>query len=86
VGRLAVISFNGRDVRDAAQLREQIKEFLGPATDATVEAELDCDSKLRYEDMQRTVAAISSYPSADGRTMIPLVDRIKFLPRRNAAK
>jgi hypothetical protein len=85
-GHLAAISFNGRPVRDAADLQSEIRAFLGPATDATVEAELDCDSKLRYEEMQRTIAAISGYPSADGRTMVPLVDRVKFLARRNAAR
>ena len=85
-GHLAAISFNGRPVRDATELRAEIKTFFGPATDATVEAELDCDGKLRYEDTQRTIAAISGYPSADGRTMVPLVDRIKFLPRRSAPR
>jgi hypothetical protein len=85
-GRLAAISFNGRPVRDADELRARIRVFLGPATDATVEAELDCDGNLRYEDTQRTITAISGYPSADGRTMVPLVDRIKFLPRRSAAQ
>ncbi len=83
--RLATISFNGRPVRDANELRAEIRAFLGPATDATVEAELDCDGNLRYEDTQRTIAAISGYPFTDGRTMVPLVDRIKFLPRRSAA-
>jgi len=79
-GRLAGIFFNGRPVRDTAELREQIKAFRGAATDATIEAELDCDPNLRYEDMQRTVREISSYPSAAG--PVPLVDRIKFLSRR----
>jgi hypothetical protein len=85
-GRLAAISFNGRPVRDANALRAEIKTFLGPASDATVEAELDCDGKLRYEDTQRTIAAISGFPSADGRTMVSLVDRVKFLPRRSPAR
>ena len=82
-GRLAAISLNGHPVRDANKLRAEIKAFLGSATDATVEAELDCDGDLRYEDTQRTIAAISGYPSADGRTMVPLVDRVKFVPRRD---
>jgi hypothetical protein len=82
-GHLAAISINGRPISNTGELQAEIKAFLGPATDATVEAELDCDGKLRYEEMQRTVAAISGFPSADGRTMIPLVDRVKFLPRRS---
>jgi hypothetical protein len=85
-GRLAAISINGRPVRDRAELCDQIKALIGPATDATVEVELDCDAKLRYEDMQRTIAAISGFSSADGRTQLPLVDRVKFLPRRGAAR
>src|SRR5580704_1721812 len=85
-GRLMAITFNGPPVQDDNELRAEIKTFLGPATDATVEAELDCDGNLRYEVTQRTIAAISGYPSADGRTIVPLVDRIKFLPRRSAAR
>jgi hypothetical protein len=84
-GHLAAIYFNGRPVRDDADLRGQIKMFLGPDTDATVEAELDCDGKLRYEDMQRTIQSISGYPSPDSRTQVPLVDRVKFVPRRGRA-
>jgi hypothetical protein len=80
-GRLAAISFNGHLVRDPAELRAQLEAFRGSAKDATLEAELDCDGKLRYEETQRTIAAISSCLAADGRTLVPLVDRIKFLPR-----
>ena len=57
------------------------KPFAAPAKDATIEAELDCDGNLRYEDTQRTIAAISSCLAHDGRTMLPLVDRVNFLPR-----
>jgi hypothetical protein len=81
-GHLAALSFNGRAIGSITELRAAIKAFVGPTTDATLEAELDCDGKLRYEDTQRTIAAISSYPSPDGRTMVPLVDRVKFLPQR----
>jgi len=81
-GHLAAISLNGQPVRDAAELRTRIKEFLGAETDATVEAQLDCDENLRYEELQRAIRTIASCPSADGRTMVPLVDRVKFLPRR----
>jgi hypothetical protein len=82
-GRLTSIAFNGRPVKDAADLRRQIRAFLGPAAaGATVEAELDCDGHLRYEHTQQIIAAISACPAADGRTMVPLVDRVKFSPRR----
>ncbi len=81
-GHLASIAFNGRPVKDVADLRAQIRAFIGPAADATVEAELDCDGPLRYEHTQHIIAAISAYPAADGRTMISLVDRVKFAPRR----
>ena len=81
-GRLAVILFNGHPLRDAAELRAQIEAFRGPAADATVEAELDCDGNLRYEDTQRTIAAISNCLAADGRTLVPLVDRVKFVSAR----
>ena len=83
VGQLASIAFNGRPVKDAADLVAQIRAFIGPAAaDATVEAELDCDGHLRYEDTQRTITAISACPAADGRSMVPLVDRVKFSPRK----
>ena len=82
-GRLASIACNGRPVKDVADLRAQIRAFLGPAAaDATVEAELDCDGHLRYEHTQQIIAAISACPAADGRTMVPLVDRVKFSPRK----
>jgi hypothetical protein len=82
-GRLASIACNGRPVKDAADLQAQIRAFLGPAAaGATVEAELDCDGRLLYEDTQRIITAISACPAADGRTMVPLVDRVKFAPRR----
>src|SRR5208283_6114307 len=82
-GHLASIAFNGQPVKDAANLNAEIRAFLGPAAgDATVEAELDCDGHLRYEHAQEIIAAISACPAADGRTMVPLVDRIKFAPRQ----
>ncbi len=81
-GRLAAISFNGHPVRDAAELRAQIEAFRGPAKDATIEAELDCDGNLRYEETQRTIAAISSCLASDGRT-VPLVDRVRFMSRHD---
>jgi hypothetical protein len=82
-GRLASIAFNGRPVTDAADLRAQIRTFLGAAAaDATVEAELDCDGRLRYEHTQQIIAAISACLAADGRTIVPLVDRVKLSPRR----
>ncbi len=81
-GRLASIALNGQPVRGVEELRAQIRAFLGPAKDATVEAELDCDGNLRYEHTQQIITAISACPAADGRTIVPLVDRVKFLPRR----
>ena len=62
-GRLASIAFNGRPVKDVADLRAEIRAFLGPAAaDATVEAELDCDGHLRYEHTQQIITAISACP------------------------
>jgi len=82
-GHLASIALNDRPVKDAADLRRQIQAFLGPvAAAATVEAELDCDGGLRYEHTQQIIAAISACPAADGRTMVPLVNRVKFSPRQ----
>jgi len=82
-GQVASIAFNGQPVKDVADLRTQIRAFLGPAAaDATVEAELECDGHLRYEYTQQIISAISAYPAADGRTMVPLVDRVKFSPRQ----
>ena len=82
LGRLASIALNGQSVKDVTDLRTQIQAFRGPAADAVVEAELDCDGTLRYEDTQRIVTAISALPAADDRTMVLLVDRVKFLPRK----
>jgi hypothetical protein len=81
-GHLSAIALNGRPIRDTAQLRDEIKTFRGAMTDATVEAEVDCDGKLRYDDTRQVVAAISSYRTGNNGASVPLVDRIKFLPRR----
>jgi hypothetical protein len=81
-GRLASIALDGRPVRDVIDLRSQIRAFLGAtAGEATIEAELDCDGQLRYEETRRIIDTISTFPAADGRTMIPLVDRVIFSPR-----
>jgi hypothetical protein len=80
-GRLASIACNGQPVRDVEDLRAQIRAFAGPNTDATVEAELDCDGHLRYEHTQKIITAISAYAGTDGQTKVPLVDRVKFSPR-----
>ena len=83
-GRLASIAFDDRPAKDVEDLRAQVRAFLGPAAaDATVEAELDCDGHLRYEHAQQIITAISAgHPAADGRTLVPLVDRVKVSPRR----
>ena len=86
-GTLASIALNGQAVKDIDDLRGQIRAFLGPtAANATVEAELDCDAHLCYEQVQQIVAAISAYAATDGRSMVPLVDRIRFSPPRKAAR
>ena len=73
-GHLASIAFNGRPVKDVADLPAEIRAFLGPAAgEATVEAQLDCDGPLRYEHTQQIITALSACPAADGRTMVPLV-------------
>ena len=82
-GHLASIALNGRPAKDSDDLRAQIRAFLGTATKATVEAELDCDGHLRYEHTQQIIAAISAYPATDGKTIVPLVDRVKFARRRS---
>jgi hypothetical protein len=82
VGRLASIALNGRAVRNGAELRTQIRDFFGPAAEATIVVELDCDGNLRYEDAQQTIEAISACTAADGRT-VPLVNRVVFAPRRS---
>jgi hypothetical protein len=82
-GRLAAMALNGRPVRDEADLQAQIRAFLGPAAGATVEAELDCDGNLRYAHTQQIITAISTCPAADDRTRVPLVDRVKFAPRKS---
>ena len=82
-GSLAAIACNGRPVNDVADLRREIPGVSSPAVaDATVEAELDCDGNLRYEETPQIIAAISACPAADGRTMVPLVNRVKFAPRQ----
>lgn len=80
-GRLAAIAVNGQAIKDIPDLQTHIRQLAGKPS-ATIDVELDCDPQLRYEHTQQTIAAISTYKSADGRT-IRQVDRVKFSPRRS---
>jgi hypothetical protein len=53
---------------------------------ATAEVEIDCDYDLDYENVIAAITAVSGYVSPhDGKSVVKLIEKIKFAPPRKAA-
>ncbi len=88
-GRLASIRLNDRDFRSLDDLHAFIIQQFG--TDAgpsdslqSIEIELDCDYRLKYENVVAAITAISGQVADDG-SIIKLVQKIRFAPPKNAS-
>jgi biopolymer transport protein ExbD len=53
---------------------------------ATAEVEIDCDYDLDYENVISAITAVSGYVSPhDGKSVVKLIEKIKFAPPRKSA-
>lgn len=82
-GTLAGISMNQRTIKNLDELAAEIRAIVHDAG-GSPEVEFDCDYNLSYDATMRAITAVSGYVADDGRTLVKLVDRIKFAPRRKA--
>jgi len=82
-GELAGIQIGERPIGTFKELRAQIRGLCaadrGPA-DATAspEVEIDFDYNLKYEFVVDAVTAISGYPAEDKRTVVRMIEKIRF--------
>jgi len=86
-GQIAGIQMGEQPLASFRELHLAIRGLVGdtggPAAGAEgLEVELDCDYALRYEYVIAAITAISGY-IADGQ-VVPLIEKIKFAPPRDA--
>lgn len=65
----------------------RVGDARGPGSIAsTAEVELDCDYDLDYENVIAAITAVSGYVSpSDNKTIVKLIEKIKFSPPRKSA-
>ena len=86
-GQLAQISLNDTSFGvDFSKLHAYIIGLIGDqrgpgSAQDTAEIELDCDYGLHYENVIKTVTAVSGYINDEG-DIVKLVEKIKFAPPR----
>ena len=83
---LGRMSLNGQVYETPEKLRNYIIGFIGPergpgSLQDTAEVELDCDYDLKYAEVVAIVTAVSGYV-ADDKTVVKLIEKIKFAPPR----
>ena len=76
-GELTGIRMDDRSVGSLQELQDQIRRSALDVG-APAEVEFDCDYRLRYAHILRAIATVSSYRADDGKTMLPLVEKVKF--------
>jgi biopolymer transport protein ExbD len=86
-GRLAGICLGQRPLNSFAELRSAVRGICGPdrgpgSRAETAEVELDCDYDLKYEYVISAIDALSGYVADDGRSIVRLVEKIRFAPPR----
>jgi len=86
-GNLASIELGQRRLDDFKALNLQVREIVGddrgPGSVAdSTEVELDCDYNLKFEYVIDTITAVSGYVAADGRSIVKVIEKIKFAPPR----
>lgn len=63
------------------QVREMVGDEGGPGSVAeSTEVELDCDFDLHFEYVIDAMSAVSGYIADDGRSVVTLIEKIKFTP------
>ena len=87
-GSLASIRLNERNLgNDFAALRSMIIDLVGDESGpdgegVTAEVEIDGDYHLKYEYTMGAVTAISGYIDPQSRTVIKLIEKIRFAPAK----
>ncbi len=65
------------------QIRDIVGDDRGPGSvAASTEVELDCDYKLRFESIIDAITAVSGYVASAGRSIVKLIEKVKFSPPR----
>jgi hypothetical protein len=76
-GELTGIRMGNRAVGSLQELQDHIRRnALNVGRPA--ELEFDCDYRLRYAHILRAIAIVSTYRADDGKTLLPLVEKVKF--------
>ena len=86
---LGRISLNGRDYARPEDLQGVVIGLIGDergpgSLQDTAEVELDCDYDLKYAAVVSVITAVSGYV-ADDKTVVKLIEKIKFAPPRKGA-
>ena len=82
-GNLAGIVMGKRAIGTFKELRRQIREMSGmdraPAGSVPMmEVEIDSDENLKYEYVMDAVSAISGYVADDKKTVVRMIEKIRF--------
>jgi biopolymer transport protein ExbD len=84
-GDLTGILMGQRTIQSFKELRGEMRKLCGAdrgpaAASATPEVEFECDYNLKYEYVVNAVTAISGYLANDDRTIVRLIEKIRFAP------
>ncbi len=82
-GQLSGIVLTETPMKNFTELRNKIRSICeSRGNSQTLEVEFDCDYTLRYEYVVDAITAVSGYVGDDGKSIIKLVEKIKFKPPR----
>ncbi len=86
-GNLAGIVMGRRKLTSFKELQANVQEIAnldrGPGgSGGNAEVELDCDYNLRYEYVVKVLTSISGYVAEDRKSIVRIVDKIRFAPLR----
>lgn len=86
-GKLAGIQMGQRAIGNFKDLQRKIRELSGmdrgPAGSAAgTEVQLDCDYELKYDYVVRVLTAVSGFVADDRKSVVRMVDKIRFSPPR----
>lgn len=81
-GELTGITMGDRKLRGFKDLHQQIRGMVRPnprpGTGGDQEVEFDCDYKLKYDHVVQGITAVSGYLADDGKTVVKLIEKVKF--------
>ena len=87
-GKLAGVTMGGKPLPAhdpfpalRREMRGLVADDAGPGAADRLEVELDCDARLHYEYVMRTITAVSGYVGRDAqgqRQIVKLIEKVKF--------